>query len=297
MDDYIISFQVAPSSAGAAPDALSAYLNASTPGGPAPVTGVVLTAVVSGSATGNMTYTFYCNRSDANATFTTPYDLKYDNISDTTKITPPLCNYLEPGAYTAKVLVQRGVYLAENRFTIAVGKANFVSAPSSNLTNTTTAESSVTQTSPFLAPNTGPVSSYQTFPEVGGPLGVGMSSDNVKILQEMLKADADLSKDASITGYYGSETVAAVQKFQVKYGIVTQGSPETTGYGLAGPWTRAKLNQLYANQSFAVSSSASGGNTLTREQIQAKIKELQAILISLLQQMIQVLKSGSKTSQ
>lgn len=47
-----------------------------------------------------------------------------------------------------------------------------------------------------------------------------------------------------VTGYFGPLTLKAVQRFQTKYGIVSSGSPSTTGYGRVGPRTRAKLNEL-----------------------------------------------------
>ena len=51
-----------------------------------------------------------------------------------------------------------------------------------------------------------------------------------------------------ITGYYGSLTTRAVQLFQAKYGIISSGSPFTTGYGFVGPKTRAKLNEFGAGR-------------------------------------------------
>ncbi|PIR18600.1 MAG: hypothetical protein COV48_06610, partial [Elusimicrobia bacterium CG11_big_fil_rev_8_21_14_0_20_64_6] len=46
------------------------------------------------------------------------------------------------------------------------------------------------------------------------------------------------------TDYFGAMTENAVQRFQVKYGIVSSGAPQTTGYGVVGPKTMAKLNAL-----------------------------------------------------
>ncbi|MEI6057658.1 MAG: peptidoglycan-binding domain-containing protein, partial [bacterium] len=44
------------------------------------------------------------------------------------------------------------------------------------------------------------------------------------------------------TGYYGALTTTAVQAFQKKYGIVTTGTPGTTGFGSVGAKTRTKIN-------------------------------------------------------
>jgi peptidoglycan hydrolase-like protein with peptidoglycan-binding domain len=43
------------------------------------------------------------------------------------------------------------------------------------------------------------------------------------------------------TGYFGNLTQAAVQSWQRSHGIVSSGTPTTTGYGAAGPRTRAAL--------------------------------------------------------
>ncbi len=44
------------------------------------------------------------------------------------------------------------------------------------------------------------------------------------------------------TGFYGPATAEAVKRWQVEQGIVSSGTPETTGYGAFGPTTRAKLS-------------------------------------------------------
>ncbi len=43
------------------------------------------------------------------------------------------------------------------------------------------------------------------------------------------------------TGYYGPATAQAVQRWQAENGIVKSGTPDTTGYGVFGPSTRAKF--------------------------------------------------------
>ncbi len=73
----------------------------------------------------------------------------------------------------------------------------------------------------------------------------GMENDEIMSLQQKLKMDSTIYPEGLTTGYFGPLTEAAVQKFQAKYGIVSEGTPETTGYGLVGPKTRAKLNELY----------------------------------------------------
>jgi PKD repeat protein len=43
------------------------------------------------------------------------------------------------------------------------------------------------------------------------------------------------------TGYFGPQTLLAVQTWQASHGVVSSGSPDTTGYGYVGPKTRAAM--------------------------------------------------------
>jgi peptidoglycan hydrolase-like protein with peptidoglycan-binding domain len=78
----------------------------------------------------------------------------------------------------------------------------------------------------------------------GKTLSQGMENEDVRVLQALLAGDPALYPEALVTGYYGRLTRAAVERFQARHGIVSSGSPSTTGYGLVGPRTRAKLNEL-----------------------------------------------------
>jgi len=99
---------------------LAVALTATPSSGQAPLNGVDLSVTVSGTATGNINYTFYCNRSDSGTNVTAPYDAKYDNQTVATMSVADVCNYLNMGTYTAKVIVERGALAAENRTDIAV---------------------------------------------------------------------------------------------------------------------------------------------------------------------------------
>jgi len=78
---------------------LFVQISANPSSGPAPLNGVDLTAVVSGSATGDITYNFDCrNDGSWEKTITT---------SSTSYTATDLCNYSSAGTYTAKVKVQR----------------------------------------------------------------------------------------------------------------------------------------------------------------------------------------------
>ncbi len=79
---------------------------------------------------------------------------------------------------------------------------------------------------------------------------IGSIGEDVRTLQIILNSDTSTRVAASGTGSKGRETttfgpatLAALKKFQVKYGIAKAGQ---SGYGSVGPKTRAKLNQLLA---------------------------------------------------
>lgn len=75
----------------------------------------------------------------------------------------------------------------------------------------------------------------------------GYSGEEVRQLQEFLKTMSDIYPEGLVTGYFGPLTQRAVQRFQSKNNIVSSGDENTTGYGLVGPRTRKKLNELIAS--------------------------------------------------
>lgn len=75
----------------------------------------------------------------------------------------------------------------------------------------------------------------------------GMRNNDTKRLQELLAFDPSVYPEGLITGYFGPLTEKAIQRFQSKNNIVSSGNPQTTGYGLAGPKTRAKLQEVFGN--------------------------------------------------
>jgi len=102
------------------PQTLSVSLTANPTSGIRPLN-VSLVADVSGSASGNINYTFYCNRSDSATNVTNPYDYKFDNTTEDPKIVSNACSYSTAGNYMAKVIVERGTASpAEARVSITV---------------------------------------------------------------------------------------------------------------------------------------------------------------------------------
>lgn len=72
-------------------------------------------------------------------------------------------------------------------------------------------------------------------------LTIGSRGTAVRNLQAFLATDATIYPEGLITGYYGTLTARAVQRFQCRQGIVCSGSISTNGYGRVGPMTLAKL--------------------------------------------------------
>ncbi|MEK7069147.1 MAG: Ig-like domain-containing protein [Patescibacteria group bacterium] len=75
---------------------------------------------------------------------------------------------------------------------------------------------------------------------INRPLYRGLRGADVVCLQQALISRSLLSPD-SATGYFGALTEAAVKQFQNTSQIISYGDPQTTGYGLVGPRTRATL--------------------------------------------------------
>jgi len=76
-------------------------------------------------------------------------------------------------------------------------------------------------------------------------VGLGSKGQNVTNLQKFLVEKNYLTAD-NVTGFFGSVSQAALQKFQKAEGIISFGDPISTGFGNAGPATRVRINSLIA---------------------------------------------------
>ncbi|OGZ19357.1 MAG: hypothetical protein A2494_02545 [Candidatus Lloydbacteria bacterium RIFOXYC12_FULL_46_25] len=92
----------------------------------------------------------------------------------------------------------------------------------------------------------------------------GVQGDDVRELQETLRAIPGIYPSGFVTGYFGAQTESAVKRFQVKEGIVTSGSPRTTGYGQVGPRTLLSLS-FFALQHECISDGASTSQACIEE--------------------------------
>jgi peptidoglycan hydrolase-like protein with peptidoglycan-binding domain len=92
--------------------------------------------------------------------------------------------------------------------------------------------------------STTPTSTSPSYPNhhINRYLRRGSQGDDVQWLQLWLFQNGYYPQDL-ITGYYGDLTQSAVQNYQSKNGIVSSGSPDSTGWGNVGPRTEQEINQ------------------------------------------------------
>lgn len=110
---------------------------------------------------------------------------------------------------------------------------------------TTSSGSAAASLSRGSAPSAG-VSAHFTM-----TLRAGSRGSDVKRLQTLLQVEP--------TGYFGALTRAAVETFQVKYGIAKKGD---SGFGLFGPKTRAKIEDVFGSSGssgIGISAAPTGG--------------------------------------
>lgn len=78
-------------------------------------------------------------------------------------------------------------------------------------------------------------------------LDLGDRGAEVTELQTYLATNATIYPSGLVTGYFGPLTQAGVERFQTAQGIVTSGTPASTGYGRVGPTTMARINSLLSS--------------------------------------------------
>ncbi|MCR4275208.1 MAG: carboxypeptidase regulatory-like domain-containing protein [Candidatus Wolfebacteria bacterium] len=118
----------------------------------------------------------------------------------------------------------------------------------------------------------------------------GITDNEVKSLQEFLAKDSDVYPEGIISGYFGTATRRAVQRFQEKYGIAKSGN---LGYGDVGPATRAKINQLLAGSSANVPQLPEQASSKAQliQQLRTLIQEIEAKITKLLAQLQELKKA------
>lgn len=164
-------------------------------------------------------------------------------------------------------------------------------------TTTTVPKTTTTTTTATTGATTRTGSSVSSGAILTKVIKVGASSSEIKILQQFLNSDPDTKIAESGAGapgketnYFGLLTTKAIQKFQKKYGIVSSGTPTTTGYGSLGPKTRTKLNELMGASSSSspttttttTQTTPTTPTTVTKAGLQTQLQALQAQLQKML---------------
>jgi len=175
----------------------------------------------------------------------------YKEIASTTKLSYTDTSVLSstPYGYAIRGYGYAGVspisniaYITSNDFWATVKTQTTTSESATPATTTvtepTTAETTTTTTE-TTATATPATTTTIVFTE---KLYVGVRSEQVTQLQTFLAKYPDIYPEGKVTGYFWTATYNAVGKFQLKYGIVASSS--SAGYGIVGPKTRDKLNEL-----------------------------------------------------
>lgn len=79
---------------------------------------------------------------------------------------------------------------------------------------------------------------------INSQLDLGETNADVTSLQTFFKDNSSIYPEGLVTGYFGSLSRAAVERFQTQKNIVSSGSAATTGFGRVGPSTRDAINEL-----------------------------------------------------
>lgn len=127
---------------------------------------------------------------------------------------------------------------------------------------------------------------YQVFAGCA-PLSRGDSGEDVKSLQAFLYAQYE--GFPSPTGYFGPVTESGVRQWQKEHGVVSSGSPQTTGYGMVGPKTRAAMGLVCRQNDTKVTEDSTGSS------VAALIKSLLA-QVAVLQDRLAALRAAASAS-
>lgn len=78
-------------------------------------------------------------------------------------------------------------------------------------------------------------------------LEFGITGADVRALQEVYRYEGFFPANHAGSELFHNLTEECTRQFQVRHGIVSSGTPKTTGFGRVGPSTRAVINKLYGN--------------------------------------------------
>jgi peptidoglycan hydrolase-like protein with peptidoglycan-binding domain len=98
---------------------------------------------------------------------------------------------------------------------------------------------------------------------ISGPLSLGSTGSQVQALQfYFTQVYTEFTRD-HVTGTFDAFTESALQQWQREHGIVSSGTPESTGWGVVGPRTRNALSCSSQSASPSSDSASSSGTVAT----------------------------------
>lgn len=112
-------------------------------------------------------------------------------------------------------------------------------------------------------------------PPLAHSLSMGSRGSDVIALQRFLTTQFSGFDQSYVTGYFGPLTQDAVSQWQAEHGIVSAGTPQTTGWGSVGPRTAAAMGLCSAQPT---NSAASASTTASKASLlQSLLAELQSL--------------------
>jgi len=156
-------------------------------------------------------------------------------------------------------------------YTVIPGAASSASSQGATVTQTTTPSATSGQAA----------SQAKVTITITKVLKLGSENKEVRQLQELLAKDTGIYPEGKVTGYFGALTRKAVQNFQKKYGIASSGNENTTGYGLVGPKTLAKIKEVFGTSAAGSGQSVSIDTTASKSR---QIQQIQTLINQLLEQ-------------
>src|SRR3989344_2051793 len=144
--------------------------------------------------------------------------------------------------------------------------------------------------SPTSTPPT-PPSCVALSANVGADDTDATTNGDVSLLQKFLMSQSLL--DSSLPrGYFGPATQKAVQAWQSKNGVISSGTPDTTGYGYVGPKTRTAMAQGCGSTASTVPNVQDISQTSSSDSsLQTQINSLTALVDSLKKQLADAISS------
>jgi len=163
-----------------------------------------------------------------------------DSIQENLQSTKQLDLCSKFGGLTKTPTCSDGQYIVYAKFYTQYGRSSDVVSQKINLVTTSQLSQQKPKETDTSVPQKLPSGTSAVFVNY---LRFGTASEEVRRLQSLLATKPGIYPEGKITGYYGSLTKKAVQRFQLEYKVIN--SIFDAGSGIVGPKTRAKLQEVF----------------------------------------------------